>query len=140
MQTIKLNDFSKNAVWKCYELMKNYLHDDEVEYESCFVAMFQEIDKIKIAIPEAIYQKITQFMDDSLAPIVYEREKTFSACYSDEVGFYNAEGRWEIRDEEGMKKLCMEFMLKLMEVEDELDEFAMKELYPLLSEEDKKTL
>lgn len=139
MQTIKLNDFSKRAVWKCYKLMKNYLHD-EVESESCFAAMFQEIDKLKIAIPEVIYKRITQFMDDNLAPIVYEPEETFSACYSDEVGFYNTEGRWEIRDEEGMKKLCKEFMLKLMETEDELDEFAMKELYPLLVEEDKETL
>ena len=134
MQPNNLNEFSKKAIFKCYVLMKDYLHDDEVESESCFGKMFQEIDKMKIAIPESIYKKITQFMDEWLAPIVYERETCFPTFYSDEVGFYNADGKWEIRDEDGMKKICKEFLLKLLETEDELDSFAMEELYPLLVE------
>lgn len=133
MQNIVLTEFSKNAVWECYKLMKDYLHDDEVESQKCFSKMFEEIDKLKIAIPKEVYRKIEQFMDDKLAPIVFEPKETFRGCYSDDIGFYNDKGQWEIRDDEGMKNLCRTFMLKLMDIEDELDAFAMEELHPLLA-------
>lgn len=132
MQNFVLTDFNKNAIFECYKLMKDYLHDDEVESEKCFSKMSEEVDKLKIAIPQEIYGKIDQFIGDNLAPIVYEPEETFKECYSDDIGFYNDRGQWEIRDDEGMKNLCKAFILKLFDIEDELEEFAMKELHPLL--------
>lgn len=132
MQAIRLTDFNKNAILRCYELMKDYLHDNQMEDEECFSRMFAEIEKQKIAIPRVTYKKICEFIDENLAPIVYEREKTYSECYNDDIGFYNDEGEWEVRDEESMKKMCMAFIMKTMEIEQSLDNFVMEELHPLL--------
>ena len=132
MQAVRLTDFNKNAILRCYELMKDYLHDDAMEDEECFSQMFAEIEKQRIAIPGEVYEKIGQFIDENLAPIVYEREETYSECYSEDIGFYNEEGIWEVRDEESMKRMCMAFIMRTMEIEQELDKFAMDELHPLL--------
>lgn len=132
MQAIIMTDFNKNAILHCYKLMKDYLHDDEIEDEECFSQMFAEVEKQKIAIPRDVYQKICQFIDERLAPIVYEREKTFTECYRDDIGFYNSEDVWEVSDEESMKKMCMAFIVRIFEIEQELDNFAMSELHPLL--------
>lgn len=132
MQDIRLTDFNKSMILRCYELMKDYLHDEDMESEDCFSHMFCEVEKLKIAIPAVVYEKICQFIDDKLAPIIYEREDTFAECYREELGFYNEEGIWEAKDEESVKKMCMAFILKTMEIEQELDAFAMEELQPLL--------
>lgn len=132
MQAVRLTDFNKNAILRCYELMKDYLHDDAMEDEECFSQMFAEIEKQRIAIPREVYEKIGQFIDENLAPIVYEREETYSECYSEDIGFYNEEGIWEVRDEESMKRMCMAFIMRTMEIEQALDKFAMDELHPLL--------
>ena len=132
MQAVRLTDFNKNAILRCYELMKDYLHDDQMEHEECFSQMFTEIEKQRIAIPGEVYEKICQFIDETLAPIVYEREETYPECYSDDIGFYNEEGIWEVRDEESLKRMCMAFIMRTMEIEQALDKFAMDELHPLL--------
>ncbi|WP_414733851.1 hypothetical protein [Acetobacterium carbinolicum] len=132
MQAIIMTDFNKNAILHCYELMKDYLHDDEIEDEECFSQMCAEVEKQKIAIPRGVYQKISQFIDERLAPIIYERKETFSECYRADIGFYNDEGKWEVKNEESMKKMCMAFIVRIFEIEQELDNFAMNDLHPLL--------
>lgn len=128
----RLSDFNKAAIFKCYERMKEYLHDEDVENENCFYQMYAAIEIQRIAMPDTVYEKIRAFMDDVLAPVIYEREKTFSECYSEEIGYFNEEGNWEVKNEECGRKMCMAFLMKILEIEQKLDEFAMKELRPYL--------
>lgn len=127
-----MTDFNKNAIYDCYELMKNYLHDHEMESEECFSQMWAEVEKYKIAIPEELYKKISDFIDENLAPIVYEYEETYKECHTEDIGSFNEEGVFVIKDEEGTKKMMMAFMLKNIEIENKLDEFAREYLQPYL--------
>lgn len=132
VQKPMLSDFNKNVILHCYEIMKDYLHDEEMENENCFSDMYAEIEKLRIAIPQDVYDKICTFIDENLAPIIYERIETFSECYTEKIGFFNEDGVWQVKTEEGMKEMCMAFLMKTMEIEQHLDEFAMTELHPLL--------
>lgn len=132
MTEIVLSDITKNAIFKCYEAMKNYLHDDEMESEDCFCKMYSEVEKYRIMMPTSFFDKISDFIDKNLAPIVYEPEKVYADCYTDEIGYFDKKGTWVIKDEEGTKNMIMNFMVKNVEIEQQLDDFAMKELHPYL--------
>lgn len=131
-QRFKLTDFNKNAIQSCYMLMKEYIHSDEVEDEDCFANMCAEVGKYRIAIPEEIYKEIQQCIDEFLAPIVYEYRDTFALCFADDIGYWGNDDIWHIKDEEGMRKSCMYFIMKLVEIEESVDNFAMEKLYPVL--------
>ena len=127
-----LTDANKQALFKMYELMKEYLHDDNLEYEDCFSHMWYEIQKYRILVPNELFSIINDFIDNYLAPIIYEPEITYAACYTDEIGNYNDEGAWVVKSEEARKQMCINFMLKNIEIEEALDRFAVKELQPYL--------
>lgn len=131
-QKIKLTDFNKQAIHSCYMLMKDYIHSDKVENEDYFADMCAEVGKYKIAIPEKIYEAIQKCIDEYLAPIVYEYHDTFAKCFTDDIGFMGDDGIWHVRDEEGVKKTCMYFIMTIIEIEENVDKFAMETLYPVL--------
>lgn len=127
-----LSELNKIAIFKCYTLMKDYLHDEAMEQEECFAQMYTMIEMQRVAIPDGVYEKIIIFIDKVLAPIIYERENTFAECYSEKIGFTNADGNWEVHNEDCAKKMCMAFIMKTMEIEEKLDKFAMDELHQYL--------
>ena len=129
---VKVSEYSKKAIHDCYILMKEYLHDDEVESEDCFSKMYADVERNKIAIPSHIYSQITECIDTILAPIIYEQEKTFSKCYDKELGEFDENGTFVFKDEEAAKKTCIQFMLTLIDIEEKLDSFAMEKLYPVM--------
>ena len=131
--TTGLTDFSKNAVFNCYSLMKDYLLGDEVESEDAFCKMDAEIDKYKICIPVHIFNSIKDFINERIAPIVYDPDTVFKNCYTDDIGTYDEESEtFVIKDEEGTMKMMMYFMDAIIEIEKDLDNFAMETLFPLL--------
>lgn len=132
-KNVKLTDFSKKAIMHCYILMKEYIRCDQVEEEERFLTMLFEIEKQRIAIPDAIYQKIQDAIDEFLTPIVYETQATFSNCFTEEIGHYE-DGAWHIKDEEAARKSVINFTVRLVEIERSIDDFAMEQLYPLLVE------
>lgn len=131
MSDIKLSDFNKQAIYKMYELMKNYLHD-EYDNEETFSKMWSEIQKLQLIVPDELYMKVSDFIDNNLAPIVYDTKHTFLNCFTDEIGFYNEEGIWQVRSEEALKKMSININIKIIEIEESLDSFAMNELRPYL--------
>lgn len=132
-----LSDINKQAIFKIYELMKYYLHDDEMEDEECFSRMWCEVEKQRILIPIELFSKVSEFVDNYIAPIVYEPKTIYASCYTDEIGFVNDDGNWEVKSEEALKQMAMNFMLKNIEIEEALDDFAMRELQPFLGGENK---
>ena len=131
-QVIKMTDVNKNAVLSCYQAMTEYLHSDDVENEECLAAMCQMVNTYKIAIPEEIFEAIQNCINEFLDPIVYDQQRTFAQCYTDEIGFWEDDGTWHIRNEEGRMKFCVNYMMRLVEIEKCIENFAMKTLYPVL--------
>lgn len=132
VEAVRVTEFNKYAIFSCYYKMKEYLHDDEVEFEERFADMCQQIEAYRIAMPEKIYGKIQGCIAELLEPIVYDPMNTFAQCYTDEIGFWKSDGTWQIRDEAGTLKFCTSFLMKLAEIEDKVDAFAKETLNPLL--------
>lgn len=124
-----VTDFNKYLIFRCFQTMKEFLHDDKLELEECFADMYQQIETYGIGIPEEIFKKILECIDEFLAPIVYDRERTFAQCYTDEIGSWQSDGSWRTKDKEGTWKFCINFRMKLVEIEEKIDAFAMKTLY-----------
>lgn len=129
---IKMGDFNKHAVLCCYQAMKEYLHSDDVENEERLAVMCQTVDTYKVAIPEEIFEEIQKCINEFLDPIVYDSQNTFAQCYTDEIGSWGDDGTWHIKSEEGTMKFCANYMIRLVEIEERIDRFAMATLYPVL--------
>ena len=122
---IELSDFSKRNVMACYGLMKDFMHDN-VESEENYANLLLGLEKLRIGIPEEIYAKIIKFVDEELAPLVYESDKVFAVC--DKV---KAEMKKDIKEED-IVKIAAPYLDILFNVEEKLDDFGMKELHPYL--------
>lgn len=134
MKTIeRVSEFNKKAIFDTYYLLKNYLHDNEMENENCFCEMYSQFEMRKIAMPQSIYEKIADFIDEKIAPIIYQRKEVFAACYAEDIGSFNEDGVFHVKDEEAGERLCVAFLAKVFEIEQDLDAFAMRELYPVLN-------
>lgn len=64
----KVSDFTKSRIMLCYELILDYIHDDNVKSEECFCEMVSKVAKQKIAIPDEIYNSIDTFIQENIAP------------------------------------------------------------------------
>lgn len=127
------SDVSKMSIQKCYDILKDYLHSDDVENEECYVEMRMEIDKLKISIPNDIFQKIVEFIDKEIDPIIYESDKVFASLYTEEYGFMDGAGVFHIKGEEEFKQILGKHIEIMIGIENKLDEFAVSELAPILS-------
>lgn len=127
-----MTDFSRQAIMRCYVLMKDFLRRgiENVAAEEEFLNMRQAIEMQKIAIPETIYCQLIEAVG-FLEPIVYEPQTTFACCYSDSLGYFDDEGVWHIRDGKETHFVA-NFISALLEIERDLDEYAMKNFYPAL--------
>lgn len=126
-----LNDFSKDAVFKCYSLMKSYLTGEDVEDKDAFCKMSDEVNKYRICIPPELFDKISNFIDNELSPIVYAPYETFSDCYLDDIGEFDENDCFHIYEGEEIRFACG-FFDTIFNIEKSLDELAMREFYPLL--------
>lgn len=129
---ITLTDFCKKNVMDCYGIMKAYIRSDDMESAECFTEMCLEIDKRKVGMPKIIFDKIEAFVNENLAPIIYEREDVFAECYSEKLGRFDEDGTFCLISEEATYQFIINFMKKLAEIEELLEKFGMEELHPYL--------
>lgn len=125
------SDFVKKNISECYSLMKDYLHSEDIQEEEVYCIMRFELEKKRISIPKHIFKKISNFADEYLDPIVYDYDNLFKECYTSDIGHYK-DNVFQIDTEDGTMKHISRFFNKIIEIEKKLDDFAMKELYPIL--------
>lgn len=122
----------REAIFLCYILMVEYLESDGVEDENCFCCMCSEIESYKAYMPYSAYERISNFINETLSPIVYDYEKTFAECFTDEIGFVNDKGFWQTHNEECTYKLCSIFVSRLEEISQQTDHL-IEQLFLLYS-------
>lgn len=126
------SDFIKNNIQKAYDLLLDYLYSDEIEDEDEYCKMRENLAKLQIAIPKEIYNKIEKCADEYLEPIIYDRENFFAELYSEELGHFDEKHVFHLRDEDAMLKYMGLFFKKIFNVRKCIEEFGIKELYPIL--------
>lgn len=83
-----------------------------------------EIRKFELSIPEEEYKKITDFLNENVADLVYD-EETFAELYTEEYGEYCEDGSFSIADP---TKFLARYFSIIMEKEEKFKNF-MKENY-----------
>ena len=126
------SQITKKSILKCFKLMKEYITSEDVEEMDAFEKMVSKVDKLLPAIPEELFAQIKEFISDKLAPIVYERDTTFSACYTDDIGHFE-DGTFIVNDDiECLIEMLGNFMEIIFNIDNELDEFGRTVLQPYL--------
>lgn len=131
-ETKMYSDFVKTNIKKCYDMMMDYLLSDDVDNEEVYCSMRMEIGKMSVCIPDEIYSKITEFVDNNLEPIIYDHDNYFSELYTEEIGYYDEEHRFCMKDENATRKFLGLYLQKIFEIKTNLEQFGKKELYPIL--------
>lgn len=126
------SNFVKENIKKAYELIADYLMSEEVEDENAYCEMLAEVEKLEIAIPKEIYVKIKNFIDMYVDQIIYDTDEFFADMHTEEFGYWDDEHCFHLKNEDATLKFCCMFMEKLLDIRNKLQEFAMKELYPIL--------
>lgn len=129
--TVRYSEFVKGNIMKCYDLIMEYLHSDEIESEEVFCKMRANVHKLKVGIPKDIFDKIEDCVDTHVEPMIYD-EAFWAELYTEDIGYYDDENTFHLLSEEAIYKQAGLFYSKIFEVERKVEEFAMEELYPIL--------
>ena len=129
---IALSGIAQKAILDCYLAMKEYMHDENLEDEERFYEMYDTCEQQKSVIPNRIYSKIKNFINSTLAPIVFENDTVYAACYAEDICYQDENGHYVVKKEEDIKTLLLRYFSKTLEIEEKLDRFAADELYPYL--------
>lgn len=120
-----MNELSKKAIYDIYCIIKEYLRYENLEDEESYNELFYEIEKRKLIIPSAIYDKIVAFIDDNIASYVHEdAEHSGKECFAND----NVETNYEIKDIDALEKIMIIYQEQLYKLNKKLDDFAMQEL------------
>ena len=124
-----MNELSKKAIYDIYCIIKEYLRYENLEDEESYSELFYEIEKRKLIIPSAIYDKIVAFIDDNIASYVHEdAEHSGKECFAND----NVATNYEIKDIDSLEKIMVIYQEQLYKLNKKLDDFAMQELRPYL--------
>lgn len=130
--TARYSEFVKENIMKCYDLIMEYLHSEEIESEEVFCKMRNALNRYKVGIPKVIFDKIEDCVDTYVEPMIYD-ENFWAELYTEDIGYYEEDGKtFHLRSEDAIFKQAGLFYSKILEVEKKVEEFAMKELYPIL--------
>lgn len=120
----KYSQVTQNAIASIYGLVEQYFAGNDYEDEDKWAQTMAEIRKFELAIPEEEYKKITDFLDENVADLVYD-EETFAALHTEEYGEYCEDGSFSISDP---TKFLARYFSIIMEKEEKFKNF-MKENY-----------
>ena len=122
-------DFQKQQIMECYERLRKFVSDMDIEDENVYYDIRNMIEVKKIALPTAVYKAMMNFMDQVVEPYVFEDT---TEIFSEEEAKRNEKGIVEIKSEQAFQKLMVRFMEKLSELDAKIETFAESELKPYL--------
>ena len=116
-----MNDFVKKNILECYGLMRDYFHGD-VESDKDYNKMCNGIDRLRIGIPEEVYEKIMEFVYKELAPLVEgeeDHDTVFAECIEAEKNGDDSE-------------MGAAYLRLMFSVDGKIEKFATEVLRPYL--------
>ena len=124
-----VSEFQKQQIMECYERLRKFVSDMDIEDENVYYDIRNMIEVKKIALPIAVYEAMLNFMDHDVEPYVFEDT---TEIFSEEEAKRNEKGIVEIKSEQAFQKLMVRFMEKLSELDEKIEAFAERELKPYL--------
>ncbi len=125
MGNSKITDFQKIQVMECYEAMKKFVNNMEIEDEEKFYELRNMVETKKIVLPDIVHKALLNFLDDVVAIYVFDDH---TPEFTPEEAEYNGEGVLVIKTEGASNKMISFFMKNLMELDAKIACFAENEL------------
>lgn len=129
---VRLDEFNKQKVFECYEILKNFITEGDIESEEEYVKVRSEISKKRIAMPKSLYDNLSLWIDENLDPIIYDSENVLAFTRTSDLGQYSSDGAFKFLTEEKALKAIGMFMEFLMKLDGKLEQFADENIRPLL--------
>ncbi|RGO54815.1 hypothetical protein [Dorea formicigenerans] len=120
----KVSEFQKQQIMEIYEVLKNFVSEMDIEDEDEYYKIRAVIERKKLVLPEAIFNAIWQFMDNVVEEYVLNAEKP--AFTEEEAEYEN--GVMNIKTDAAFNKLMSQFLERLQELDEKIDQFAEQEL------------
>lgn len=119
----KLSLISKQALFKCYRLVIEYLRSDNVLEDARFCDLIRELNLYELLIPKDVFDSFREYVFENIAPISEVPEKLFDMS---KMHLYSKLSIRERNDE------FIENMFVIAHITEDFKDFAMHEFQPLL--------
>ena len=120
----KVSEFQKQQIMDIYEVLKNFVSEMNIEDEDEYYRVKDVIERKKLVLPETIFNAIMQFMDNVVEEYVFDAERP--AFTEEEAEYEN--GVMNIKTDAVFNKLMSQFLERLQELDEKIDQFAEREL------------
>lgn len=120
----KVSEFQKQQIMEIYEALKNFVSGMDIENEDEYYRIRAVIERKKLVLPEAIYNATMQFMDNVVEEYVFDEE---NPAFTEEEAEYE-NGVMNIKTDAAFNKLMSQFLERLQELDEKIDQFAEREL------------
>lgn len=122
----RLTDFNKQCIYDCYCLLQDCVAENIMD-KNYVASAFNKIEQYKIALPSNLYERIHNFMEEHLSPII-EDPNFFSSLLSTESGYFNDEGVFVINSEEGRNKMFFALLKISIDLKQKINDFAIEHI------------
>lgn len=119
-----VSEFQKQQMMEIYEVLKNFVSEMDIENEDEYYRIRAVIERKQLVLPETIFNAILQFMDNVVEEYVFEAK--YSDFTEEEAEYEN--GVMNIKTDAAFNKLMSQFLERLHELDEKIDQFAEREL------------
>ena len=132
MMSGNYSEFVKNNIKEAYKFLREVCYKNVFLREEPYIDMAMGLDALRICIPKEIFEKIEKFIEEKIEPMVYDTENFLADTYDDTMGYFDVDHEFHFVDEDARTRQFVLRMKKIFGVQEELEEFAMREFYPIL--------
>ena len=119
-----VSEFQKQQIMEIYEVLKNFVSEMNIENEDEYYRIRAVIERKQLVLPDTIFNTILQFMDNVVEEYVFEAE--YPDFTKEEAEYEN--GVMNIKTDAAFNKLMSQFLERLQELDEKIDQFAEQEL------------
>lgn len=120
----KVSEFQKQQIMDIYDALKKFVSEMDIENEDEYYRIRAVIERKKLILPEIIFNAIMQFMDNVVEEYVFDAK---NPAFTEEEAEYE-NGVMNIKTDAAFNKLMSQFLERLRELDEKIDQFAEREL------------
>lgn len=132
MMSGNYSEFVKNNIKEAYDILREGCYKNVFLKEEPYLDMVIGLDTLRICIPKEIFELIEKFVEEKIDPMIYDTENFLADTYDDPMGHFDVNHEFQFVDEDAKTRQFVLRMKKIFVVQEELEKFAMRELYPIL--------
>ena len=112
---------------RCHKVMREAIKEYLNRANQCNKLFY--VRKYCRKLPEEISKKIETFVEENIAPMVYDMDYWEGIEHNEELGVYDDRGHFILDDEQAFSCILTSKYYRIQELLDQLEEFMFDEIY-----------